>query len=401
MLMATDAQAQSRTYYGPDGKVTRRSSRHRCPRRTRPTRSSKRGVVLLHLPDDRRALLVAHAVCESSFGNLLTDRRIRAIKEPGRYTDGGGLVLQCGPSGAKSWLFVFKRSGRRTVMGLGGIASVSLAEARQKALACRKAVAEGCNPLTERRSKEEIPTFSETVATFLDDHRLAAWRNAKHREQWKMTLGPAYCRPILDLKVDEIKTADIVAVLRPIWATKSETASRLRGRIERVLAFAEVRGWRPEGKNPAQWRGHLDAILPPARKLMARGHHVAMAYRDVPAFIDQLDAAPGMAALCLKDWHDDQIKPITGHRPETQAKPQAAFFIDLADVSTGVGPDELRSSCTCMATDQPRRLFFGLRFACDPVASCPGWAGLFRYLFFFSKSGVLPDLTPLSLWGLP
>jgi integrase len=185
-------------------------------------------------------------------------------------------------------------------MGLGGIASVSLAEARQKALACRKAVAEGCNPLTERRSREEIPTFSETVASFLDDHRLAAWRNAKHREQWKMTLGPAYCRAILDLKVDEIKTADIVAVLRPIWATKSETASRLRGRIERVLAFAEVRGWRPEGKNPAQWRGHLDAVLPPARKLTARGHHVAMVYRDVPAFIDQLDAAPGMAALCLK-----------------------------------------------------------------------------------------------------
>ena len=115
-----------------------------------------------------------------------------------------------------------------------------------------------------------------------------------------MTLGPAHCRAILDLKVDEIKTADIVAVLRPIWATKSETASRLRGRIERVLAFAEVRGWRPEGKNPAQWRGHLDAILPPARKLTARGHHVAMAYRDVPAFIDKLDAAPGMAALCLK-----------------------------------------------------------------------------------------------------
>ena len=112
--------------------------------------------------------------------NLLTDRRIRAIKEPGRYTDGGGLYLQVGPTGAKSWLFVFKRSGRRTVMGLGGIVSVSLAEARQKALACRKAVAEGCNPLTERRGKEETPTFSKTVASFLDDDRLAAWRNAKH-----------------------------------------------------------------------------------------------------------------------------------------------------------------------------------------------------------------------------
>ena len=95
--------------------------------------------------------------------NLLTDRRIRAIKDRGRYADGGGLYLQVGPTGAKSWLCVFKRSGRRTVMGLGGIASVSLAAARQKALACRKAVAEGRNPLTERRSKEEIPTDRKSV----------------------------------------------------------------------------------------------------------------------------------------------------------------------------------------------------------------------------------------------
>ena len=90
-------------------------------------------------------------------------------------------------------------------------------------------MAEGSNPLNERRKQDAVPTFAEAVAAFLDDHRLAAWRNAKHREQWKMTLGVAYCRAILDLKVDVIKTADIVAVLRPIWATKSETASRLRG----------------------------------------------------------------------------------------------------------------------------------------------------------------------------
>ena len=232
--------------------------------------------------------------------NLLTDRRIRAIKEPGRYTDGGGLVLQCGPSGAKSWLFVFKRSGRRTVMGLGGIASVSLAEARQKALACRKAVAEGCNPLTERRSKEEIPTFSETVASF---------------PRRPPACGLAECQAPRAVENDPWPSL-LSADPRPQSRRDQNSRHRRRAKADlgdevgdRHRAFAAASsGFSPSPrcvdggrrKNPAQWRGHLDAILPPARKLTARGHHVAMAYRDVPAFIDQLDAAPGMAALCLK-----------------------------------------------------------------------------------------------------
>ncbi|WP_436198250.1 tyrosine-type recombinase/integrase [Ensifer adhaerens] len=125
------------------------------------------------------------------------------------------------------------------------------------------------------------------------------WRNVKHRKQWAMTLGEAYCSPILEKRVDEIGTAEVVKVLKPVWQTKAETASRLRGRIERVLAFAEAKGWRAEGKNPATWRNGLDAILP-QRKRLTRGHHRAMPYQDVPAFLERLKGSVGVAARALE-----------------------------------------------------------------------------------------------------
>ena len=152
--------------------------------------------------------------------------------------------------------------------------------------------------MTESR-KEATPTFREAVDRFLDAQRLASWRNAKHRDQWKMTLGEAYCARILNRKVDEIGTAEVLSVLKPIWQDKAETASRLRGRIERVLAFAEGQGWRREGKNPAQWKNGLDAILPQRRKL-TRGHHRALPYAEVPAFMQRLTAAIGMAPRALE-----------------------------------------------------------------------------------------------------
>jgi len=128
---------------------------------------------------------------------------------------------------------------------------------------------------------------------------LAAWRNEKHKAQWKMTLGNAYCAAILDKKVDEIGTAEVIKVLKPVWQAKAETASRLRGRIERVLAFAEAQGWRQEGKNPAQWKNGLDAILPQRRKL-SRGHHRAMIYAELPAFIQRLKGSVGIAPRVLE-----------------------------------------------------------------------------------------------------
>ena len=188
----------------------------------------------------------------------LTDKQVKAATKPGRHSDGGGLALQVGPSGSRSWVFMWTRAGKRTVLGLGPFPAVSLADARERAAACRKLLAAGVSPLAEAR-KEAAPTFRQAVERFLDEARLTSWRSAKHRDQWRMTLlGPkpapegkrkgrhqpvdVYCRPILSLPVNAIGTAEVLAVLRPIWASKPETASRLRGRIERVLAFARPRG---------------------------------------------------------------------------------------------------------------------------------------------------------------
>ena len=206
--------------------------------------------------------------------------------------------MQVGKTGGKSWVFMWTRGKKRTVPGLGPYPAVSLAEAREKAAVCRKQLAAGKNPLTERR-KKATPTFREAVKHFLDEQRLATWRNAKHRDQWRTTLGEAYCKAILDKRVDEIGTAEVLAVLKPIWQEKAATASRLRGRLERVLAFCEAQGWRPEGKNPAQWRGGLDAILPPSRRLI-RGHHRALPYAAMPALMARLKPTVGVAARALE-----------------------------------------------------------------------------------------------------
>jgi len=230
--------------------------------------------------------------------NKLTAMKVKGEIGPGRHGDGGGLALQVSSTGTKSWVFMWKNGGKRTVMGLGAYPAVSLADAREKAGTCRRQIAKGLNPLAEAR-RQAVPTFAVAVGLFLDEQRLAVWRNAKHRSQWSMTLGPAYCAPILEKRVDEIGTAEVLKVLKPVWQTKAETASRLRGRIERVLAFAEAQGWRPEGKNPAQWKNGLDAILP-QRKKLTRGHHRALPYAEVPIFLKRLKSSVGVAAQALE-----------------------------------------------------------------------------------------------------
>ena len=186
----------------------------------------------------------------------LTDITARAAK-PGRHADGGGLYLEVAVSGSRAWLLMWKREGRRTAMGLGGYPSVSLARARNLAAEARKAVVEGRNPLVDARKAQE-PTFAACVAMFLTDNS-PAWRNAEHRWQWESTLGNAYCRHLQAMKVSAITTEDVLRVLQPVWQTRAETASRLRGRIERVLSFAKVKDWR-SGENPAGWRGHLGTL---------------------------------------------------------------------------------------------------------------------------------------------
>ena len=226
--------------------------------------------------------------------NRLSAARVRAVG-PGRHADGGGLYLYVSPQGARSWVFMFTRDRKRREMGLGAYPAVTLAKARALAAAARAAVAEGRDPLAEKRREAE-PDFAGAAAQFLESME-SSWRNEKHRAQWRMTLGDAYCAPILDKRVSTISTDDILRVLKPHWQTKPETASRVRGRIERVLDFATVRGWRA-GDNPARWRGHLKSILPERQKL-SRGHHAAMPFEAVPAFMARLRAREAMAAKAL------------------------------------------------------------------------------------------------------
>lgn len=229
----------------------------------------------------------------------LSARAVATLKEPGRHADGGGLYLAIDDAGRRRWVYRFRWGTRVRDLGLGACPPVTLSDAREAAGQARRLVALGVDPIAERRQAENEAkpvTFAEAAEELLSSFD-GGWRNAKHRAQWRMTLTD-YCAPIRSKPVADIATADVLAILKPIWQTKPETASRLRGRIERVLALAKVRGWRT-GENPATWRNHLNQLLPAPRKL-SRGHHKALPYGDVPPFVARLRDNGSMAALALE-----------------------------------------------------------------------------------------------------
>ncbi|MFP5078480.1 tyrosine-type recombinase/integrase [Rhizobium sp. YIM 134829] len=226
----------------------------------------------------------------------LSDAIVKSTKlNAGRHSDGGGLYLNVTPAGSRSWLFMWSRDGKRREMGMGSYPAVTLAKARSLASSYREMVAAGGDPIAEKARVEE-PSFKDCCDQFLSSME-TQWRNEKHRAQWRSTLN-GYCQGLGAKKVSTITTTDVLDVLQPIWTTKNETASRLRGRIERVLDFAKAKGWR-EGENPAVWRGHLKNVLP-ARQKLSRGHHAAMPFDAVPAFMAQLKESDAMAARCLE-----------------------------------------------------------------------------------------------------
>lgn len=226
----------------------------------------------------------------------LSPRAVATLATPGRHADGGGLYLVVGPGAARGWIFLFRWNGRLKEMGLGGLSSVSLAKARVKAEAARGLVADGVNPIDAKREQEAVPTFGDFADTVVADLS-PQWRNPKHRAQWASTLKADAAR-LRPLRVDRIETTDVLETLKPIWATKPETASRLRGRIERILDAAKAKGYRTK-ENPARWRGHLDHLLPKRRKL-TRGHHAALPFGDVPSFIGDLRQRDATSALALE-----------------------------------------------------------------------------------------------------
>jgi integrase len=236
----------------------------------------------------------------------LTEAKIRTLTKIGLHHDGAGLYLQIKPGGARSWIYRFRLNGRTRDMGLGALADVSLVKARDKTSAARVLVDDGIDPIEHNRAQAVIPAaskrhsspaFEEVAEAYMAD-RLKRLRSEIHRRQWRQSLLD-YVYPIIGkMPVNEIETNDVLAVLKPIWDSKCETAARLRGRIERILARATVEGLR-RGANPATWRGHLQEALPARSEVQPVQHFRAMEFRDVPAFMAQLRPIKTVGAMAL------------------------------------------------------------------------------------------------------
>lgn len=236
----------------------------------------------------------------------LSAKTVESKRKPGYYADGGGLYLQVSPSGSKSWIFRYMILGKAREMGLGSLNSISLAEARAEVGRWRKVLQEKRDPLEFRKDEHRRialenakgSSFLECAEQFIEAHK-AEWKNKKSPDQWRNTLT-SYCGPVFgNMAVKDIDTGLVLRVLEPIWHTKTETATRLRARIERVLDYARVRNLR-EGENPARWRGHLDHLLANIKKSARVKHMRALPFSEIGKFIQDLQARPAPAARALE-----------------------------------------------------------------------------------------------------
>jgi len=228
----------------------------------------------------------------------LSARFVETITEPGKYFDGQGLFLRVAPNGAKQWVQRITIRGKRRELGLGSPPAVPLVVARKLALDNRGKAMLGGDPLAEKRKAREGLTFAAAVDKYLAA-KLTEFRSDKHRKQWRSTLD-THAAPVLGPKlVSEITVQDVLRVLEPLWQGKTETASRLRGRIENVLSWATVAGHRT-GDNPARWKGNLSEILPKPAKVAKGGNQPALALGDVARWWADLARREGMAAQALR-----------------------------------------------------------------------------------------------------
>ena len=238
--------------------------------------------------------------------NRLSPTKFAKLREPGRHGDGGGLYLQIGQDGARSWVFRFQLSGRVRDMGLGSPAVIGLADARIFAGQCRSLVARRIDPIEERRRRQEQAALeAATTATFKQcalsviEAKQPSWRNAKHAAQWLTTLA-TYAFPVFGhLPVGAIDTPLVLKVLQPIWNQKTSTAGRVRERIEAVLDAARAEGLRT-GENPARWKGHLEYKLARPSKVQPVKHHAALPYAQIAPFMVELRAHDCMAGRAME-----------------------------------------------------------------------------------------------------
>jgi integrase len=247
--------------------------------------------------------------------DLLSAAKVKAIKGPGDYLDGRGLYLQVRSESSKSWLLKYSMDKRAREMGLGSAFDFSLAEAREQRDTLRKLIKQGIDPLEQRKADKQAKmlerakaiTFRDACGRYIAANR-SGWKNVKHAGQWEATLK-TYAYPVIgDLPVQSIDTALVMTVLDPIWSTKSETASRVRGRIEAVIDTAKARG-EFVGENPARWKGHLETLLPKRSKVSRVKNHPALPYAELPAFMQDLRKREGIAAAAL------EFQILTASRP--------------------------------------------------------------------------------------
>ena len=284
----------------------------------------------------------------------LSALQVSKLTKPGLYGDGGGLTLQITATGAKSWLLRYMIAGKPFGMGLGPTHTVSLAEARQKARDARLLLLEGINPLAAKKQNQiaaaladaNMMSFDQCAKLYIQAHK-PAWRNAKHCDQWTNTLN-TYASPVFgNLPVAEIDTGLIVKCLAPIWETKAETASRLRGRIESVLGWATTSGYRT-GENPARWKGHLENLLANTSRIGRIKNHPSLPWQQVGAFMLAIRAREGLAARALEfailtacrsgeargaRWSEFDLRDKTWTIPAERMKAKREQQIPLSDAA--------------------------------------------------------------------
>jgi integrase len=292
------------------------------------------------------------------------------------HTVGGvpGLAMQVQPSGARSWVLRMSIAGKRREMGLGGFPDVTLADARRRAREEREKADKGIDPIDERKAatsrlraeQAKAFTFKAAALAYIETHE-PGWRNAKHAEQWRNTLASTY--PIIGtLQVRDVGLSQVLSVLNPIWKAKTETASRLRGRIESVLDWATARGYR-EGLNPARWKGHLDHLLPAPGKITKIGHHAAVAVGDVGAFTQSLRTQHGIGARALEfvvltaarsgevrgaRWAEIDLESATWTVPGERMKAGKEHRVPLSDAALALLRELPRMAGTDLVFPAPR-----------------------------------------------
>ncbi len=306
----------------------------------------------------------------------LTALKIERVKnakspEPGMYADGGGLYLRVTTEGARNWVLRYMLNRKPRWMGLGPLALYSLAEARARALDARRKRHEGIDPIEARRAERarqrldaaKAIKFKQCAENYIASHS-AGWRNEKHRYQWKATLKD-YAYPVIgDLPVQAVDTTLMLKVLEPIWTTKAETAGRVRQRIESVLDWAKVRGYR-DGENPARWRGHLDKLLPARSRVRQVEHLAALPYAKIPDFLANLRARDAIAARALEfliltagrtgevigaRWNEIDLRDKLWTVPASRMKAQREHRVPLSTQALAI-LDEMQTARQGDATD--------------------------------------------------